>query len=77
MPARLSTESCFLDIGSGIGQAVLHVRMVANVNSACGIEYVEGQHKTAEKVRPKLRAGHVPTVTFIVESHIYRGDQQD
>ena len=56
VPYRLSPSSCFLDIGSGIGQTVLHVRMAARVNSACGIEYVEGRHKTAEKVREESQS---------------------
>ena len=57
---RLSKRSRFLDIGSGIGQAVLHVQLQFALASATGIEYVWDRWNASEETLRSL-CGDTPS----------------
>jgi len=53
---RLSPRSRFLDVGSGIGQAVLHVQLRFALASCTGIEWVPDRWQAGEQTLSALRA---------------------
>jgi hypothetical protein len=57
---RLSSDSCFLDLGSGFGKCVIHARLQAQVRRAVGIEYVPLRHSKASDALLYLSKGKVP-----------------
>ena len=59
-PVRLSSDSCFLDLGSGFGKCVIHARLRAQVRRSVGIEYVPLRHIKAYDALHYLREGKVP-----------------
>lgn len=52
---RLSSRNHFLDIGSGIGQVVLHVQLRFALASSTGIEYIWQRWDAGEKTLKALR----------------------
>jgi hypothetical protein len=75
---RLSASSTFLDIGSGVGQCVLHAALLSKAQSCIGIEVVQARHHAAARLLhqlqqvsefPSLRSGSVevaPRIQFVV-----------
>jgi hypothetical protein len=51
---RLSASSTFLDIGSGVGQCVLHAALLSKAQSCIGIEVVQARHHAAERLLHQL-----------------------
>jgi len=54
---RLSSDSCFLDLGSGFAKCVIHARLRALVRRSVGIEYVPLRHNKASEVLRYLSEG--------------------
>ena len=60
LSVRLSSESCFLDLGSGFGKCVIHARLRARVRRSVGVEYVPLRHNKASDMLRYLSDGRVP-----------------
>ncbi len=52
---RLQAQSRFLDVGSGIGQVVLHVQLRCALSACVGIEYAPDRCDAAEKMLTQLQ----------------------
>jgi hypothetical protein len=57
---RLSSDSSFLDLGSGFAKCVIHARLRGQVRRSVGIEYVPMRHSKASDVLRCLLQGNVP-----------------
>jgi hypothetical protein len=57
---RLSSDSCFLDLGSGFAKCVIHARLRGQVRRSVGIEFVPMRHSKASDVLRYLDEGEVP-----------------
>ncbi len=57
---RLSSDSSFLDLGSGFAKCVIHARLRGQVRRSVGIEYVPMRHSKASDVLRYLGEGRVP-----------------
>lgn len=55
-PLCLGPSSTFLDIGSGIGQVVLHTQILVRPKLCIGIEIVKARHEVAVKLKRRLDA---------------------
>lgn len=53
---RLTSASSFLDIGSGLGQCVLHAKLVSNARSCVGLEVVAARHQAAVALLQHVRS---------------------
>mmetsp|Transcript_24025 Transcript_24025/g.39479 ORF Transcript_24025/g.39479 Transcript_24025/m.39479 type:complete len:93 (-) Transcript_24025:681-959(-) len=49
---KLSSESSFLDIGSGFGKVVFHMKLAGRVMKSEGIEFVRVRASVAEEAIP-------------------------
>ena len=57
---RLTSDSSFLDLGSGFAKCVIHARLRGRVRRSVGIEYVPMRHSKASDVLRCLVEGRVP-----------------
>ena len=51
---KITSNSSFIDIGSGFGKAVFHAKIVANVKTSDGVEYVSTRHIKAMELLQKF-----------------------
>ncbi len=58
---RLTSSSSFLDIGSGVGQCVLHAKLVSRASRCVGIEVVEARHQAACNLLKHVRTDGAAT----------------
>lgn len=72
--APLGPDDSFADLGSGMGRAVLQVRLATPVSRSVGVELSEARHKSAEMALSRLQGLGLPADG---KTHLILGDVRD